>query len=121
MDPDIWMVLTEEEQAEYLACSVRAAGQRSADLVPCPMPGCAGLAVASTGTWILMYCWREVQAVIIYLVYVFSVPGPEAQAVVGLQGCAATHKDLCPTKHKGRIMLRRCPVCNLPMTSGVGG
>lgn len=75
MDPDIWMVLTEEEQAEYLACSVRAAGQRSADLVPCPMPGCAGLAVASTGTWIMMYWWREVQAIVKYLIYVFAVPG----------------------------------------------
>lgn len=46
MDADLWVLLTEEEEAEYLARSVRAAAQRCADLVPCPAPGCDGLAVA---------------------------------------------------------------------------
>ena len=49
MDADLWLLLTEEEEGEYLARSVRAAAQRSADLVPCTAPGCEGLAVAGRG------------------------------------------------------------------------
>ena len=49
MDADLWLLLTEEEEAQYLARSVRAAAQRCADLVPCPAPGCEGLAVADRG------------------------------------------------------------------------
>ncbi|KAK9846018.1 hypothetical protein WJX81_008504 [Elliptochloris bilobata] len=50
LDADLWLLLTEEEEAEYLARSVRAAAQRCADLVPCPAAGCEGLAVAGHGT-----------------------------------------------------------------------
>ena len=49
MDADLWLLLTEEEEAQYLARSVRAAAQRCADLVPCMAPGCEGLAVAGNG------------------------------------------------------------------------
>ena len=49
MDADLWLLLTEEEEAQYLARSLRAAAQRCADLVPCPAPGCEGLAVTGPG------------------------------------------------------------------------
>ncbi len=49
LDADLWLLLTEAEEGEYLARSVRAAAARCADLVPCPAPGCEGLAVAGDG------------------------------------------------------------------------
>ena len=49
LDADLWLLLTEAEEGEYLARSVRVAAARCADLVPCPAPGCEGLAVAGDG------------------------------------------------------------------------
>lgn len=50
MDPDVALLLTPEEQAEYLQCSIRVGINSSPDLIPCPQPDCTGAAVVGTGT-----------------------------------------------------------------------
>lgn len=43
------LLLTVEEEEQYLERSLKAAANSCADLVPCPQPNCEGMAVAGQG------------------------------------------------------------------------
>ena len=49
LDADIPLLLTLEEEEQYLERSLKAAANSCADLVPCPQPNCEGVAVAGKG------------------------------------------------------------------------
>ena len=49
LDADIPLLLTVEEEEQYLERSLKAAANSCADLVPCPQPTCEGVAVAGRG------------------------------------------------------------------------
>lgn len=49
LDADIPLLLTVEEEEQYLERSLKAAANSCADLVPCPQPDCEGVAVAGRG------------------------------------------------------------------------
>lgn len=48
-DADITLLLSVEEEEEYLARSLKAATNSCADLVPCPQANCDGVAVTGGG------------------------------------------------------------------------
>jgi hypothetical protein len=49
LDADITVLLSVEEEEEYLQRSLKAAANSCADLVQCPKPDCFGMAVAGGG------------------------------------------------------------------------
>ena len=49
LDADIPLLLTIEEEEQYLERSLKAAANSCPDLVPCPQPDCKGMAVAGAG------------------------------------------------------------------------
>ena len=49
LDADIPLLLTVEEEEQYLERSLKAAANSCADLAPCPQPNCDGVAVAGQG------------------------------------------------------------------------
>ena len=49
MDPDIPLLLTVPEEEQYLERILKAAAKACANLVPCPQPGCEGMAAAGKG------------------------------------------------------------------------
>ena len=49
LDGDVNLLLSLEELEEYTAKSLKAAGNRVRDLVPCPKADCEGLTVADEG------------------------------------------------------------------------
>ena len=48
LDGDLYTLLTDEEEAEFIVKSLKAAAHE-ADLVPCPQKGCEGLAATEPG------------------------------------------------------------------------
>ncbi len=61
LDADIPLLLTVEEEEQYLERSLKAAANSCADLVPCPQPNCDGVAVAGQGGSGLRLACSEVQ------------------------------------------------------------
>ena len=53
LDADMPLLLTVEEEEQYLERSLKAAANSCADLVPCPQPNCEGMAVAGKGEALL--------------------------------------------------------------------
>ena len=49
LDADMPLLLTVEEEQQYLERSLKAAANSCSDLVPCPKPNCDGVAVAGAG------------------------------------------------------------------------
>ncbi len=49
LDADIPLLLTVEEEEQYLERSLKAAANSCAELVPCPQPNCKGMAVTGQG------------------------------------------------------------------------
>lgn len=51
MDADIPLLLSVEEEEQYLARSLKAATNACPDLLPCPRADCEGVAVGGEGAW----------------------------------------------------------------------
>ena len=49
LDADVYLLLTVEEEQQYMERSLKAAVNSCAALVPCPQPDCKGMAVAGQG------------------------------------------------------------------------
>ena len=56
-DADVPLLLSVEEEEQYLARSLKAALNASACLFPCPQPGCEGCAVAGGGESQLLHSY----------------------------------------------------------------
>ncbi len=94
LDADVHLLLTVEEEQQYLERSRKAARTLCANLVPCPQPDCEGMAVVGQGE---KSC-QHLQSVVLHLLSLSGKPVVRSRQQYG-KGCISGHpySTICET------------------------